>query len=363
MLMDYFDRYAQDYQPYKGGSWCYEDGCLYRGLECLHRATGEARWLDHIVRLTNPQILEGPQLLGYDPNEYNIDNIMAGRALLYLHEVTGRELYLETARLLVDQLATHPRVHAGVYWHKLRYPWQVWLDGLYMGAPFQIGFGQRTGDEALVEDALQQVETALELTRVPATGLYAHAMDEARKQPWCDPHTGHSRAHWARALGWLAMALVDVADLAKPEKFAPLRAQTEALLADIAQMRQPGGLWLQVIDQPDLKGNYEESSASAMFVYALLRASMLGLYDGDVDGLVETLTSRTVAPAAGGRLEMVEVCHVAGLGTYQNRFRDGSATYYLSEPRVADDVKGVGPLMMAVATEIVRARVPVAAAQ
>jgi unsaturated rhamnogalacturonyl hydrolase len=182
---------------------------------------------------------------------------------------------------------------------------------------------------------------------VSETGLYAHAIDEARKQPWANPETGHSRAHWARAVGWLAMALVDVAEMVGPKRFAPLAEQAEKLLAEVAKTRQPGGLWLQVMDQPDLEGNYQESSASAMFVYALEKGAQLGLYYGATEGLFDTLVSATVRPKAGGGHEMADICHVAGLGMYEDRFRDGSAEYYLSEVQVADDTKGVGPLMMA----------------
>jgi len=352
MLTDFFDQFAQAHQPYKGGPWCYEDGLVYRGLELLHKNTGEARWLDHIDRLIAPQLLEGPKLLGYDPNEYNIDNIMSGRALLYLHEVTDDDRYLFYAELLISQLETHPRTKSGVYWHKNRYPWQIWLDGLYMGAPFQIGYGLRTGNDALIQDSLTQVEIALDLTYVPETRLYAHAYDEAKKQPWAQVGTGHTKAHWARAIGWLAMALVDIAELVGPARFAPLRARTVALFEEVLACQQPSGLWVQIMDQPRLKGNWEETSASAMFVYALLRAVDLGLLPQVTGDPLKQLVSQGMGKGSKDQLEMINICHVAGLGMYEGRFRDGTASYYISESKVANDTKGVGPLMMAYAAEL-----------
>jgi len=352
MLMEYFDKIASNHRAYKGGPWCYEDGLIYRGLEMLFRATGDANWAEHIKRMVDIQITEGPGLRDYVRHDYNIDNIMAGRALLFLDEWTGDPKYMELADLLAAQLSTHPRTQSGVYWHKLRYPWQVWLDGLYMGPPFQIGYGQRTGRPELVADSLTQVSTALDMTFVPETGLYAHAVDEARAQSWANAGTGHSAAHWARALGWLAIALVDIRDLVGEADFAPLRARTVALLERIAELQVPGGLWLQVIDQPELAGNYEESSASAMFVYAFLKARNLGLWTGKTEGMIEHLIDKTVAPAKDGGEEMVRIVHVAGLGYYRERFRDGSAEYYVSEALTTDDPKGVGPLMMAVATHL-----------
>lgn len=347
MLHDFFDQYATDYAPYKDGRWCYEDGCIYRGLELLHAETGETRWLDHLHRLADPQIGEDGSLLGYTLTDYNIDNVLPGRTLLYLHKLTGEERYMSGANILARQLKTHPRTQSGVYWHKLRYPWQIWLDGLYMGQPFRIAHAQMTGDTQGVSDSLKQIETALDALIDPASGLYKHAFDEAREQPWVDAVTGQSPAFWARAIGWLAMALVDVAELTGPQ-FDPLRARTVALLEKLIELREKNGLWLQVIDRPDLEGNYQETSASAMFAYALLQGARLGLVSPP-DGLAATLVAQSVKPKAGGGQEMVEMCEVAGLGWYENRYRDGSAEYYLTENRIADDAKGVGPLMMAAA--------------
>ncbi|WP_299821092.1 glycoside hydrolase family 88 protein [uncultured Roseibium sp.] len=350
MLTDFFDRYATDYKPYKGGNWCYEDGLIYRGLELLHMASGESRWLTHLKRLVDAQILPGPKLSGYILSEYNIDNVRAGSALLYLDMLTGDPRYLACADLLADQLATQPRTKSNVYWHKARYPWQIWLDGLYMAAPFQIAYAHARNRPELIRDSLTQLEIALKETYVPETGLYAHGYDEIHHQDWADPQTGRSQAHWARALGWLCMCLVDVADLIGPESFSPLRQQTTDLLNRILELRTKDGLWLQIIDAPDLEGNYPETSASAMFVYALERAQALELIAPVREDLMGSLTAHAIGPRADGRIRMSGICEVAGLGGFEGVYRDGTPEYYLSEPVVEDDPKGVGPLMMGVAT-------------
>jgi unsaturated rhamnogalacturonyl hydrolase len=352
MLMDYFDAYARDYKPYKGGAWCYEDGCVYRGMELLYRATGDRKWLNRLTGLVDAQIATNGTLAGYDPGQFNIDNIQPGRTLLFLHETIREERYLQLAGQLVQQLEKQPRTASGVYWHKLRYPWQVWLDGLYMGLPFQIGLGLRSGRRKLVDDALKQLSTAMDMCFVPETGLYAHAVDESRMQGWADPDTGQSSAHWSRALGWLAMALVDVAELVGQEDFTPFAQRTTRFLNEISALRREDGLWLQVIDRPDLEGNYAESSASAMFVYALLKARTLGLWNGTDEALFDNLTAGVMRPRPDGGKEMAEICEVAGLGMFGDRYRDGSAAYYLSEARVVDDAKGVGPLMMCAALDL-----------
>lgn len=171
MLSDYFDAYATAYRPYKGGAFCYEDGCLYRGLIVLSEATGDPRWERHLLRLLGAQVGPDGALAGYDAGEFNIDNILAGRALLHLYRRTGESRWLAGAERLAAQLDQHPRTRSGVYWHKQIYPWQVWLDGLYMGLPFQVEFGQIAGRADLVADALEQMRTALALTWSPETGL------------------------------------------------------------------------------------------------------------------------------------------------------------------------------------------------
>jgi unsaturated rhamnogalacturonyl hydrolase len=348
MLTDYLDAYAAAYQPYKDGAFCYEDGCLYRGLIVLSEATDDPRWERHLQRLLGAQVAEDGTLAGYDPAEFNIDNILSGRALLHLHRRTGEARWLRGAERLAAQLDRHPRTRSGVYWHKQIYPWQVWLDGLYMGLPFQIAFGQAADRPDLIADALEQLRAALALTWNPATRLHAHGYDEARAQPWADAQSGRSSAHWARAMGWLAMCLADTAELVGPRAFEAegLGGTTRPLAARLAELATPGGLWLQVIDAPGLPGNYEESSASAMFAYALMRLDRLGIVPGASGVGLRAFEALAEQVGANGGV-LPAVCHVAGLGGFNGRYRDGTQDYYVAEAIRPDDVKGVGPLMMA----------------
>lgn len=352
---DYFDRFCARYRPYKEGAWCYEDGCIYRGLDLLHEATGEPRWRAHLHRLADRQIGRDGSLSGYDPEEFNIDNILSGRILLPLARETGDPRYMAAARRLIGQLDRHPRTLSGNYWHKKRYPHQVWLDGLYMALPFQVDYALATGETARIADALAQFSTALALTAT-ASGLHVHGYDESRAQRWSDPATGQSPAVWARAMGWLVMALVDVlAVLPEDAATRPLRTRTRAILAALAARQAASGLWPQVLDAPGLPGNYEESSATAMFAYAFLRAARLGLVHDEeaarlrLAGLAALDGLRPRLVAEGGTIRFAGICSVAGLGALSGPYRDGTPAYYLTEPVVADDAKGVGPLAMAAA--------------
>lgn len=345
--LSYFDNFCKLYQPYKRGSWCYEDGCIYRGLTLLHQVTEEPRWLDHLLRLTTPQIGPDGKLTGYSPKEYNIDHILAGRCLFYLGQITGDPRYLGAAGQLATQLDHHPRISTGNYWHKKVYPDQVWLDGLYMSLPFQIELGLATDTPARITDVIAQLQSALALTR--KTRLFAHGYDEARRQDWADPATGQSPAVWARAIGWLAMALVDSYDLTRD---VTLGRATADLLTEVVAEQSPTGLWPQVMDAPDLAGNYDETSASAMLSYALLAAGRLGIGNFAAPGRrgFAAILSDRLTNDADGTQHLTQIVHVAGLGKWSGGpYRDGSPAYYLTEAIVSDDAKGVGPLMMAAA--------------
>lgn len=351
-MLEALDAWAAAYRPYKDGRWCYEDGCVHRGLDLLWQATGERRWLDHLIRLASPQVGADGELAGYDPDEFNIDNILAGRALWTLAREAGGGRWGLAAQRLASQLDRHPRIAAGNWWHKRRYPQQVWLDGLYMALPFQVELGVATGRPERVADALRQAGSALRLTARP-DGLHAHGYDESRAQAWADPVTGQSPAVWARATGWLAMALVD-AWAGLPGGDVALARRTAAVLAALVERQRPSGLWLQVLDRPDLPGNYEETSASAMLAYALLRAARLNLAPAASErfrapGLAAWDALCVRLGRDGARVRLPDICRVAGLGGLGGVYRDGSAAYYLSEERVDDDAKGFGPLMMAAA--------------
>jgi len=355
-LLAYFDAYARDYQPYKGGSWCYEDGCLYAGLMALDAATGDPRWAAHLKRLVDAQVDEAGRMQDYVLTEYNIDNILPGRALLFLLRQGGDKRYRTAADRLARQLQSHPRLAAGPYWHKLRYPHQVWLDGLYMGLGFKAEYGLFVDAPEMVADALEELLVTLGLTADAVSGLYRHGYDEERLQDWADPQTGLSPAHWARAIGWLAMAMVDLFEhVPSGSGRDRLAEKLSAMLARLAAFRTNDGRWLQVIDQQDLPGNYRESSATAMFAYAFLKAARLRISGADATvGLaaLQSLRDHAMRPDAGGRILLQDICCVAGLGGFGGVYRDGTPSYYLSEALNPDDIKGVGPLMMAEAERL-----------
>jgi len=330
-------------------NWNYIDGCMMTALLALHEITGERAYFDFVESFIDAFVSEDGAIRTFDPGKHTLDDINEGRVLLPLYAATGKEKYRLAADRLRQALDDQPRTPEGNWWHKQIYPDQVWLDGVYMAQPFaalyEKAFG--TGDYS---DVLSQVALVRDRMRDPKTGLYYHGYDASRRAFWCDPVTGLSRSFWLRAIGWFSVALADLCEILPAADAAPLREVFARLMADLLPFADPDtGMFYQVVDQPRVPGNYLETSGSSMIAYAMLKGARLGVLPasfGDqgakaFDGIVRTNLSFT-----GDELNLNHICLVAGLGPESDCRRDGTVAYYLSEPIVQNDAKGVAPLLM-----------------
>jgi unsaturated rhamnogalacturonyl hydrolase len=338
--------------PARSERWSYEQGVVLKGIENVWLNTGDGKYFNFIQRSIDRFVNDDGTIKTYRLDEYNIDNINKGKLLMTLYRVTEKEKYKKAADLLREQLKTHPRTNEGGFWHKKIYPYQMWLDGLYMGEPFYAEYAATFHEDAAFDDIAKQFIWMETHARDPKTGLLYHGWDESRQQRWANPQTGLSPNFWARAIGWYAMALVDTLDYF-PENH-PQRAALVAILNRLAlaleKYQQPNsGLWYQVLDKPTEKGNYLEASAACMFVYALAKGVRRGYlpdrylsisqkgYQGILAQFIKTDTN--------GQVSLEGTVGVAGLGG--NPYRDGSYQYYIGEKTVTNDPKGVGAFLMA----------------
>jgi len=339
----------------KKPGWNYIDGLMIKAILALYEVNRKPAYLDFVCRYMDYYVRADGSILGYDPEQYNIDNVNGGKVLFPLLDLTGEPKYRKALDLIRTQLATHPRTGRGNFWHKHIYPHQVWLDGLYMAQPFYIEYQTRFMDCAGYDDIFDQFDNVVAIMRDPPTGLYYHGYDESKSMFWADPQTGLSPSFWLRSLGWFAMAMVDVLEVADPGRCrgrdsrlaSHFRGLIDALLG---YQDTQSGLWYQVVNLPALAGNYLETSGSAILSYCILKALRLGI-------LPESYRQAGVHAYTGighrylseqdGRLQLEGICLVAGLGGKEQR--DGSAAYYLSEPVVANDAKGVAPYLLSYA--------------
>lgn len=352
--MKFITEYLEQYEPYKD-HWNYEDGCTLIGCTDLFRVTGEQKYADFVQRYADERLDENGEIRNYVAEEHAIDNILSGRVLFFLYDRTGDEKYRKAAAFLKDQLMKQPRCKCGSFWHKDRYPNQVWLDGLYMAQPFYMEYETRWNGKECCSDVAAQFETVHKKLFNQEKGLYYHAWDEAGLQPWADKKTGLSPNFWLRSEGWLLMALIDTMDVMSIElyeQYDMLREIfTEAVKGILPYRDRATNLFYQITDGAGIKGNYLETSGSAMVAYAVLKGVRLGVLSaekyekigrGILNGIIDTKLKEE-----DGILHLTGICKVAGLGPGQER--DGSTAYYLSEPITQDDPKGVGPFMMAFA--------------
>jgi unsaturated rhamnogalacturonyl hydrolase len=330
--------------------WSYTSGLLTLSLLALNDQVPTPAYVEFSKRAIGSFIADDGTIRNYRRDDFNIDNINPGKTVLRLWDLTDEERYRKAAAMLRDQLNDHPRTSEGGFWHKQRYPSQMWLDGLYMGAPFYAEYAHRFGPAKDFDDVARQFRLMDRHGHDPKTGLFYHGWDESRNPEWADPITGCSSNFWGRGLGWFSMALVDVLDYIPPTH--PVRPELVGLLnkvcEGIVRHQDPqSGLWWQVLDQGGREGNYLEATASSMFVYTLAKGLNHGYLskqyrDPAVRGYA-AIIERLIREDGDGGISLTSCCSVAGLGYG----RDGSYAYYLREPVVENDHKGVGPFILA----------------
>jgi unsaturated rhamnogalacturonyl hydrolase len=338
--------------------WDYTQGVILGAIERVAIARNDAAMLRYVDENMKRWITPEGDITGYRLDEYNIDEVAQGRLLFGMMERAADSVrYAGAARMLREQLRTHPRTPEGGFWHKNIYPQQMWLDGLFMGQPFYAQYAATYNEPAAFDDIARQFLLVSRHTRDPRTGLMYHAWDYAKAQPWADSTTGLSQNFWARAMGWYVMGVVETLDhfpADHPDRPAIIQTLRDAA-EGIARVQDPvTGLWWNVMDQPNRAGNYLEASASSMFAYALAKGARLGYIDPRYRQIAERgfdgLLSNLVRENPDGTVSLINVVQVSGVGGNLRRdgsYRDGSYAYYVSEPVVTDDYKGVGPFILA----------------
>ena len=285
--------------------WNYIDGCMITSLLALCEITGEKKYFDFAESFIDYYVADDGSILGYDVEKYNLDDLNEGRVLFELYRKTGKEKYRTAIENQKKQLDGQPRTCTNNFWHKLIYPNQIWLDGIYMAQVFSTLYAKEYGGRDY-SDMLCQIENVNRYMRDEKSGLYYHGLDCSKSIFWADKESG---------------------------------------------------LYWQVVDQPGREGNYLETSGSSMIAYAFIKGARLGVLSPEYrtfgketfDGICQ----RYLKTNEQGELNLGGICLVAGLGPDNNRRRDGSYEYYISEPVVENDAKGVAPFLLCY-TEILR---------
>lgn len=238
----------------------------------------------------------------------------------------------------------------GGWFHKYNYVDQVWCDGMYMGPALLaqlINYKDASSKVSNDDWSLltKQFTITWEQLRDAKTGLMYHGMTATpATTDWSkatDATSYHSGAFWGRANAWYMLALVDVLEVmpSSNANYSTLKGYLENLAASIASYQNEDGTWYQVLDQKDnaLNGNYEESSCSALFTAAYLKAIRLKLLDSNK---YETMAKKAYVALVdkfmsydkndNSKIQILSSCCSAGLGTNNKSLRDGSRNYYIT---------------------------------
>ncbi len=333
--------------------WDYIDGCMIMALLEIYQTSGDEKFLKFSDEYEDYRIHDDGSIDGYDKNAWNIDNVNGGKNLFTLYDHTKKEKYRKALDTIYAQVKDQPRTAEGNFWHKAIYPNQVWLDGLYMGQPFYMEYDVRFNGGKNKQDIYNQFFNVYKNMRDSKTGLYYHGYDATKSIFWADKKTGLSKNFWLRSLGWYSMALLDtlnIDDDRDSENWKKLREIFVDLCESMIKFQDESGMWWQVPNYPGKGKNYLETSGSAIFAYSLLKGVRTGILDAKFqekglkafNGICEKYLNTD-----NGRLSLKGICLVAGLGPEKDTRRDGSFDYYMSEPIVEDDAKGVGPFILA----------------
>lgn len=223
-----------------------------------------------------------------------------------------------------------------------------------MGSPFYAEYVKEFGLEKEFDDITNQFLLCAKNTKDHETGLLYHAFDEKKIQPWCNPETGQSKNFWGRSMGWFVMGLVDTLSFL-PENHKD-RDALVALLTDVLHalknvQDKESGVWYQVLDKGERKGNYLEASASCMMLYAIAKGVRLGFLNKEwrqvAHQVYEGIINEFITVTSEGLVNLNKTCQVAGLGGPDRR--DGTFEYYISEPIITNDLKGIGAFILAAA--------------
>lgn len=309
----------------------------------------------YVKQYLDSTILSNGELKYYKKSNYTLDHINPGKMLIMAYEKYKEPRMKIALDTLYSQLLSHPRVSEGGFWHKKAYPNQMWLDGIYMEAPFYCEYALRylsgEAQTKAFDDVVNQIMVIARHTYDNETGLYRHAWDEAKVQPWCDPETGQAPHVWGRALGWYTMAMVDVLGFL-PNEYAG-RDSIISILRPLClhikdRQNKHFRSWYQVMDEEDRNGNYLETSCTAMFAYTFIKGSQNGWLPNEFmqAGIeaYDALNKYFIRTEEDGTISLTRTCAVAGLGG--KPYRSGTFQYYINEPVRDNDPKAIGPYIM-----------------
>lgn len=333
-------------------SWDYCHGLVCSAMLETGSYYGIANYYNYVKQYADTMIFDGGQIIGYRQEDYLLSGLNSGKILFPIYAREQKTKYRLALQLLRNQLHTHPRTTDGGYWHKAITTSQIWLDGAYMTLPFYTEYAHTFNEPEIYDDAILQIELFRKHHYDAETGLYRHGWDETHQQQWSDS-TGLSPHVWGRSLGWFAMGVVDALDYipeSHPNRENVIVYFRELMEAIVKFRNKESGIWYQVLEMPEEKGNYMESSVSCMLTYTMLKGIRKGYissspYTGYAQKAYTSILTHFITENKDQTINIKQCCEVGGLGG--KPYRDGSFEYYIRIPIRENDPKAVGSFILA----------------
>jgi rhamnogalacturonyl hydrolase YesR len=252
LLTNRFDRRSLDFSsvsdlPGDG----YKSACEWYGALAVASLTDEQDLLNSLVFKFDP--LKTNFVGAMTGGEAHVDRYIFGMVPLEIYLQTGDDGYLPLGTEAADtQQITNQTRNA--------------IDDMFMMTGLQLEAYRATGDAKYIDFMASTMVDYLEAQQ--DNGLFFHNVTEAR-------------THWGRGNGWFAAGMAEIMrDLPTDSEFYPaIEDGYKRMMEGLLPYQSSNGLWYQVLDMPDDPNNWEESSGSAMFTYAMVAGVRRGVLD------------------------------------------------------------------------------------
>lgn len=337
----------------------YHQGVFLSGMQRIYRLSGEKKYFQYVKDYVDGVIGENGEVYGFCHEKNTKEMPMLAKCaltmldhkqpsiLLYdLYDETHEKKYETALKTIAESMHYWPVNQYGGYWHMMTQHNQMWLDGAYMAGPLSVMYAQRYGDVTLRERAIRQIFLMDEFMKDEKSGLYVHGWDDDdNKQPWADPETGLSKIVWGRALGWYAVAALDILDYVPKDHEAVGRLEQiiRELLKNLSNYQdQKTGMWCEVVDKPEKPDNWAESSCTNLFIYSYAKAMRKGIIGKEYEQVLEKAYQGmidTLYYDEDGYLVIDHIC----IGTCID---EGTYEHYINRRQTKNDLHGAGAFIL-----------------
>lgn len=343
-LMKKFD--APDLPP--KGRFHYHQGVFLSGMQKTYDICQEEKYYDYIKAWVDSIIKEDGTIENFDKGQ--LDDIQPGVLLYELYRKSGDERYKKALFTLLSLIKNFPKNDEGGFWHKEKYPYQMWLDGLYMAGPISAEFAATFDQPEYFDICAFQALLMEKKTKDPVTGLWYHAWDEKKVQPWANPETGLAPEFWGRSIGWVPVAILEELDYFPKDhkdRAELVRLTIDLIKAIVKFQDKESGLWYQVVNKMGQEGNWLESSCTCLYVAAICKAVKAGYLDKSYLEIAELgykgIINRLKYNENGVIID--NICVGTCVGDY---------AFYCARPTSENDLHGVGAFIL-MCTEVYKA--------